>query len=159
MKSVLGRVIQYVVLLAATLFYLHALDHDPQPVQVAMLVLLALALVWLWVDALGTSAPTPRLFTDAPPASREAGQDPLTAATVRLLELHLSSRRPNRQLQVQLAGLADQRLLHVHGVRREVEPERARELLGPDLTSIIEGPAMRLNPSRIESAVRRIEEL
>lgn len=159
MRRALWRSILGVVLFAITFVVLRLLGRDPEPVRVVLLVLLASALLWLVLDVLSTTQPGPHLHADPGTASAGNAQDPRTAALVRMLEFHRTARAPDRHLQSQLTLLADRRLLHVHGVRREVEPDRARSLLGPDLTDVIEGPTIRLNAQRINTALRRIEEM
>lgn len=45
-----------------------------------------------------------------------------------------------RALQPHLAALVDERLARHHGIDRRTEPDRARELLGPELWRLVDDP-------------------
>lgn len=65
-----------------------------------------------------------------------------------------------RTLSPLLVDLVDHRLLIHHGVDRATDPDRARQLLGPELTRLVEDP---LTPPRSQGAlttlIARIEQL
>ena len=146
-----------VAAVVAVLTYVTArlLELDPEPVRVVLLALLLVAGVGLVGDALPrTSQP----WYDAPthpPLHR--GRDQLTQTYVRLLEDHQASRHPDPAVRDRLAMLADQVLVARHGVH--VHTERARELLGPEATAVLQGPVVRLGPRRLERLMQQIEEL
>ena len=151
-----------VVLLALlTWLFLVLLDFEPDPVRVILIVALVAAVSGLVSDALGAEEPTQRLWgIDAQDSVRPAGQDARLSFLVRVLSQHQVSRHPDGHLTACLTDLADRRLQQRHGVRREHEPERAAELLGPDLDRVLtEAPGRRLSPKEIDRHLRRIEEL
>ncbi len=76
---------------------------------------------------------------------------------VALLESHRSSRLPDHALRDRLVVLTDQVLRQRYGLRRD-DPAVA-ELLGPELTAVLTGPARRLEPAEIDRCLTRIEEL
>ena len=112
-------------------------------------------------DALGAEEPTQRLWGfEARDSVRPAGQDARLSFLVRVLSQHQVARHPDAHVAECLTELADRRLQQRHGVRREQEPQRAAELLGPELSRLlVEAPGRRLNPTEIDRHLRRIEEL
>jgi hypothetical protein len=67
-----------------------------------------------------------------------------------------------RQLHASLVGLVDDQLLAVHGIDRAQDPDRARGVLGPELTRFVasEEPPPRLMDVRVlRPIVQRIEQL
>jgi hypothetical protein len=156
-KSILGAV------LAASLAWvaLALLDFEPDPVRVPLLVALIAAVSHLMSDALGTEEPVLRMWAiDVPEPVRPVGQDARLSFLVRVLAQHQVARHPDARLAECLAELADRRLQQRHGVRREQEPQRAAELLGPDLSRVLtEAPGRRLSTAEIDRHLRRIEEL
>ena len=150
-----------IVMTALTWLVLVLLDFEPDPVRLPLLVL-ALVLVMLLVsDATSWDEQTVRLgeVDDAEPV-RPPGEDARLSFLVRVLTQHESARIPDGRLAACLAELADRRLEQRHGVRRSRDPERAAELLGPDLTRVLsEPPGRRLSLAEIDQHVRRIEEL
>jgi hypothetical protein len=137
------------------------LDFEPDPVRVVLIVALVAAVSQLVGDALGTEEPTLRLWAiDAADPVRPAGQDTRLSFLVRVLSQHQVARHPDAHVAECLTELADRRLQQRHGVRREQEPQRAAELLGPDLSRLlVEVPGRRLSPAEIDRHLRRIEEL
>ena len=150
-----------VLLALVTWLALVLLRFEPDPVRVLLMVALLAAVGHLLDAALGTEEPTVRLWAiDVDESVRPAGQDARLSFLVRVLSQHQVSRHPDGHLTACLTDLADRRLQQRHGVRREHEPERAAELLGPDLSRVLtEAPGRRLSPAEIDRHLRRIEEL
>ena len=150
-----------VLLALVTWLVLVLLRFEPDPVRVLLIVALVAAVGHLLGDALGTEEPTVRLWAiDVDESVRPAGQDARLSFLVRVLSQHQVARHPDGHLAECLTELADRRLQQRHGVRREQEPERAAELLGPDLDRVLtEAPGRRLSPTEIDRHLRRIEEL
>ena len=65
--------------------------------------------------------------------------------------------RPDSALRDRLAGLTEQVLMVRHGERPETA--RAYQLMGPELTRLVNDPPYKLGVEEIERCVRRIEEL
>ena len=66
----------------------------------------------------------------------------------------------DRTLLPRLVRVADDRLLRRHGVDRASSPERARELLGPTVWTVLHDPGAPLPPPGVVAdVVTRIEEL
>jgi hypothetical protein len=61
----------------------------------------------------------------------------------------------------QLAELAEHRLVAHHGVSLVADPERAAQILGPELTAVVtqRAPYPRLSTGRIDVLLKRIEDL
>ena len=132
-----------------------ALEFEPHALPLALLILVSVAAIGLVVDGLGLHGETWSVETvrwAAPP-----GQDPRFSLYLRTLESHLTAQTPEPTLRDRFAELAERRLAQRHGVRRD-DP-RAAELLGPDLTAVLDGPPRRLSRAEIDRCVRRIEEL
>ena len=156
-QSVMGTVLVAVV----TWLVLALLRFEPDPVRVLLIVALVAAVSRLLDAALSAEEPTVRLWAiDVEDAVRPAGQDARLSFLVRVLSQHQVARHPDGHVAECLTELADRRLQQRHGVRREDEPERAAELLGPDLSRVLaEAPGRRLSPAEIDRHLRRIEEL
>ena len=155
--GVLGAVLIAVL----TWLFLVVLSFEPDPVRVLLIVALVVAVSQLLGDTLGTEEPTLRLWAiDVPDSARPAGQDARLSFLVRVLSQHQVARHPDAHVAECLTELADRSLQQRRGVRREEDPERAAELLGPDLTRFLgEAPGRRLSPAEIDRHLRRIEEL
>jgi hypothetical protein len=89
------------------------------------------------------------------------GQDLRLTALTRVVAGHFEARLPGDTLQRQLMGLVDQRLMARYGVSWRVDPERARELLPPELVDLAEqvAPYPRMSIRRIDVLLTRIEAL
>ena len=131
------------------------LEFEPHALPLAVLVVVAVVAVGLFLDGLGIEDQNWVVETQrwvVPP-----GQDPRFSLYLRTIESHLTAQTPEPTLRDRLAELAARRLEQRHGVRRG-DP-RAAELLGPDLTAVLDGPPRRLSRTEIDRCVRRIEEL
>jgi hypothetical protein len=150
-----------VLVAVMTWLVLVLLQFEPDPVRVLLIVALVAAVSHLLGEALGAQEPMVRQWmTDVEESVRPAGQDARLSFLVRVLTQHQVARHPDGHLAECLTELADRRLQQRHGVRREQEPERAAQLLGPDLSRVLtEAPGRRLSPAEIDRHLRRIEEL
>ncbi len=83
--------------------------------------------------------------------------DPRTASYLRIIESHLSAREVDAALRNRLRELADQTLRARHDL--DVDDPRAEELLGHELRRVLNESPTKLDTERIESCVKRIEEL
>jgi hypothetical protein len=149
------------VLTAGTWAVLALLDFDPDPVRLPLLVLLVLAVLHLVGDATAWDEQAVRLWeVDAIEPVRPPGEDARLSFLVRVLTQHESARVPDGRLATCLGELADRRLELRHGVRRDRDPERAAELLGPELCRVLEEPpGRRLGLAEVDRHVTRIEGL
>jgi hypothetical protein len=131
------------------------IEHTtPLVLPMVLLVGSVVAIAGLIADTGGADPPE---WAVDPSLSRSSpGQDAGLAGNVRLLENHLSARRPDPSLRDRLARLADDRLRRA-GLRRG-DPEVERRL-GPTLTDVLDGPPRTLRPAEIDECIRRIEEL
>jgi hypothetical protein len=149
------RVVALVVLVVGLHVALELLAYEPRPLHLALLVTVCLAVAWLVADVLGDLGPN--WDVQGTTAWSYEGQDARIATYLRVLEGHVTSGTPDGNLRDRLAVLADRRLAQHHGLRRG--DQAARELLGPDLLDVLEGPPRRLRVAEIDRHVRRIEEL
>jgi len=146
---------------AVTWLVLVLLDFEPDPVRLPLTIALLLAVGHLLGDALGTVEPVTQLWAiDTQETVRPAGTDVRLSFLVRVITQHEVARHPDALLAESLADLTDRRLLQRHGVRRADDPERAAELLGPDLSRFLdEPPGRRLSTTEIDRHLQRIEAL
>lgn len=123
---------------------------------VVLAVLASAALSWRAATARpgqGWRVVPPEPVTSAAPDSR-------LRALERILAGHLESREASGTLAGQLERLADRRLMITHGIRIEAAPERAAELLGEEVVTLLRAqPARRMSLRQVELVLRRIEEL
>lgn len=146
-----GALALFVVLYAAAAL----LDFEPHALPLLLLVVVGVAAVGLVVDGLGGEGPSWRV--DMARWATPPGQDHRLALYLRTLEGHLTAAAPDPGLRDRLAALAALRLEQRHGV---VGPGPRRDaLLGPDLTSVLDGPVRRLSRAEITHCVQRIEDL
>lgn len=129
--------------------------RDPDPLRLALLVAVCAATLVLMSDALGDSGPSWTVDSEQT-TIREVGDQRLTRYQA-LLEAHLSARTGDAALRDRLAVLADQVLRQQRGMARD-DPA-AVDLLGPELTDVLSGPARRLGRAEIDRCLTRIEEL
>jgi hypothetical protein len=144
------------VLLALVLYVvLWLLDFDPDPLRLGLLVLVCAAASALFVDAFDTGEAGWDLESAhwAPPS----GQDPGYSAYLHAIEHHLTVDVPDGALRDRLAALAALRLEQRHGL--VLGDPRADDLLGPELTQVLDDPPRRLSRTEIDRCVRRMEEL
>lgn len=130
-------------------------DFDPDPVRLLLVVALVAGLSGLLIDVIPDQ--TPPWEVDVIHMTVTRGADQRTGFYVRLLESHLKARTPDESVRDRLAGLADQTLRLRHGER--LATARGRELLGPDVVRVVDGPLRRLSAVEIERVITRIEEL
>lgn len=151
LRRLAGGAAAYVVLGVA----LELAETDPDPVRLALLVATCVGVLGLIFDALGDGSASWEVVLEQP-SVRTSG-DPRLARYVSLLEAHRAARSQDTALRDRLAALADQVLRQRHGVARD-DPQAA-ELLGPELTAVLDGEPRRLQPAEIDRYLTRIEEL
>lgn len=149
------RVVVLLASAAAVLWVGGRLEMDPDPVRVVLMTAAVVVLVGLLLDAAPPPAPGWRL-EEAHVADFHR-RDPRTAANLRILEHHLAMNRADSALRDRLAELVEQVLLVRHG--EHPETARAYQLMGPELTAVVNDPPRKLRREEIERCVRRIEEL
>jgi hypothetical protein len=133
---------------------------EPHPGLLALVVAVLAAALWLLLDLSGSSEPV-RWPMPAEAPVRAPGEDPRLERLHRMLVQHQAAHDVGEALHRELARLADQRLLLHHGVTREAVPERAVELLGPELSRVLaqRPPYPRLTTAQVDVLLQRIEEL
>jgi hypothetical protein len=149
------RLVVLVAAAAAVLLIGGRLEMDPDPVRVVLTTAAVVVLVGLLLDAAPPPAPGWRL-EEAHVADFHR-RDPRTAANLRILEHHLAMNRADSALRDRLAELVEQVLLVRHG--EHPETAGAYELMGPELTAVVNDPPRKLRREEIERCVLRIEEL
>lgn len=130
-------------------------ETDPDPARLALLVATCVGVLGLVLDALGDGGASWEVTVEQP-SVRTSG-DPRLARYVSLLEAHQTSRSRDVALRDRLRVLVDQVLRQRYGVARD-DP-RAAELLGPELTAVLDGEPRRLQTAEIDRYLTRIEEL
>lgn len=130
-------------------------DAGPDPLRLGLLVVVSVAVLGLLRDALADQGASWTVDLDLP-SVRHAG-DPRLARYVNLVEAHLAARTDDAALRDRLRVLASQVLRQRYGLERD-DP-RAAELLGPDLTAVLDGPVRRLRLTDVDHHLTRIEEL
>jgi hypothetical protein len=136
------------------------LGNQPDPVLLALLIGVGAALMWLYLDV-SADAEVSRWPAMTEEPVRPPGQDPRLERLHRMLTQHQSAHDVGDALHRTLTELADQRLVAHHGVSLLADPERAAEILGPELTSVVtqRPPYPRLSTDRVDVLLTRIEAL
>ena len=148
---ILASTLLFIVLYAA----LSIFSFEPDFGGLFLLSAVVAASVWLIVDALVDLRPSWTVTADSATSSLQL--DTRLATYIRIVEHHLKGTNPDATLRDRLATLADARLLERHGLRRG--DAAGRDLLGPELLSVIEGSVRRLTVAELDRHVRRLEEL
>jgi hypothetical protein len=137
-----------------------AFGNQPRPGLLFLMVAVAAALVLLHLDVSGDAEVThwPAITDEA---VRPPGADPRLERLQRVLDQHRTAHDVGDALHRHLAELADQRLVAHHGISLRADPERAAQLLGPELTEVVmqHPPYPRLSTARIDVLLQRIEAL
>ena len=149
------RLVVLVASAVAVLWVGARLEMEPDPVRVVLITAAVVVLVGLLLDAVPPPAPGWRL-EEAHVADFHR-RDPRTAANLRILEHHLAMSKADSALRDRLADLTEQVLLVRHG--EHPETARAYQLMGPELTAVVNDPPRKMRREEIEVCVRRIEEL
>lgn len=136
------------------------LGNAPRPGLLALVMGLGAGLLWLFVDVSG-DAEAIRWPALAAEPLRSPGEDARLERLHRMLFAHQTAHHVDGALRDELARLADQKLLALHGVTREADPELARTLLGDELANLLtrEPPYPRLTTAQIDQLLKRIESL
>jgi hypothetical protein len=132
-----------------------ATHTDVDHLRLALVVAVVVAAAGLVVDAAHVESVRWHVVPERGDAQGSA--DPRTAAYLRVLESHMTSRDPGPALRDRIGDLADQVLELRHGLDR-TDPG-AWALLGPELQRVLTEPPRRLDPDEVERCVRRIEDL
>lgn len=134
------------------------LGNQPRPGLIALVVAAAAGTAWLYLDTSAESEP-PRWHLVSDDPIRPRGEDSRLALFQRVIAGHLDSRDVTDQLHRYVSAVADQRLVTKHGISRLADPERAAQVMGPELAGFLERPRSRLSPSQIDQLLNRIEAL
>lgn len=139
------------------------LGNQPRPGLLALMVGAAATVLWVLLDVPGELV-TGRWRAAAQQDDRPVGEDPRLALLHRAVAQHLDSREVNVALHRRLTELADSQLEARHGVSRRSDPNRAAQLLGPDLSALVteasgRPPYPRLSLDRIHRVITEIEDL
>lgn len=134
-------------------------DTGPDILLVAALVIAVGTLIWLPTslgESIARPAPPP-----APPELTTVRPDLRTTALRQVLSGGTTNPRHAERIRQQLVELVDDELRDVHGVDRTTDPDRAREVLGPDLDRFVTDPetASTLTPRRLGHIVALIERI
>ena len=134
--------------------------NQPRPGLLFLIVAVASALMLLHLDV-SADAEVSRWPAMAEEPVRQRGEDPRLERLQRVLDQHRTAHEVGDTLHRHLAELAEQRLVAHHGVSLRADPERAAELLGPELTEVVlqRPPYPRLTTDRIDVLLTRIEAL
>ncbi len=167
-RAWVGQVVIAALLALLANATLSAVDVDHDAALVALLAAASVAAVVLAMVVLDTDARTWWTVrrSDALP---ERGEDTRTAMYRHVIEAHLSSQEADDAIVWQVADLAKLRLRQLHGLRYDASPERATELLGPQLAEWMSHDRRhryvpgarhrRYTVAQLGEVVRRIEEL
>lgn len=145
---------------AVTEGFLIATDAGPDVVLVATIVVAIGVVLWA-TRPLSTNAPRPGASASPTDPPMPASPD-LRAATLRqAMSGGGSSQHHARRVREQLIAIIDDQLVTVHGIDRDVEPDRARRLLGPELTRLVDDPTSidRLTERRLDRLLTEAEAL
>lgn len=136
------------------------LGNQPDPLLLALMIGVGAALIWLYLDVSADAEVSQwPAMTEEP--IRPPGQDPRLERLHRILTQHQSAHDVGDTLHRTLTELADHRLVAHHGVSLLADPERAAEILGPELTTVAtqRPPYPRLSAGQIDVLLQRIEAL
>ncbi len=136
------------------------LGNQPDPLLLALMIGVGAALIWLYLDV-SADAEVSRWPAMVEEPVRPPGQDPRLERLQRILAQHQSAHEVGDALHRTLTELADHRLVAHHGVSLLADPERAAEILGPELTSVVtqRPPYPRLSTGQVDVLLKRIEAL
>lgn len=132
----------------------------PDLLLVAAIVTAIGAIVWATQPLL---ADAPRPGASGPPVDAPAPATPdlRTAALRHAFGSSGSSQHHAERIRERLVAVVDEQLLTVHGVDRTTDPGRARAILGPELSRLVDDPSSvrRLSPNRLDRLLGRVEAL
>lgn len=136
------------------------LGNQPDPGLLALMVGLGAAVSWLYLDV-SADAEVSRWPAMTEEPVRPPGEDPHLERLQRILTQHQAAHDVGDTLHRTLTELVDHRLVAHHGVSLQADPDRAAEILGPELTSVVtqRPPYPRLSADRIDVLLQRIEAL
>jgi hypothetical protein len=136
------------------------LGNQPDPLLLALMIAVGAVLLWLYLDVSADAEVSQwPAMTEEP--VRPPGEDPRLERLHRILTQHQSAHDVGDALHRTLADLADHRLVAHHGVSLRADPDRAAQLLGPELAAVVtqRPPYPRLSTDRIDVLLQRIEAL
>jgi hypothetical protein len=145
---------------AGLVYVARTVGATPDVPLVGLAVAASAGVLWLFVDGVTeVASATWDLPGDEP--IHQAGQDPRLAALTRAVAGHFEARVPDDTLQRLLMGLVDQRLMARYGVSWRVDPDRAGDLLPPELADLARqvAPYPRMSTRQVDVLLTRIEAL
>lgn len=148
------RLIGAAVVTALTSAVLAVVGLGPRVVPIAALVFVVVLVMGALQDTHSEEVPE----WPKPPAWESVlGSERHLAAYVRMLESNETSAFPEPRTRDSLRRLCDVRLARKHRLVR-TDPA-ARELLGDDLSALLDGPPRRIGRRRLDAYLQRIESL
>ena len=154
------RAITLLVIWAVVYAISAAADTDPQPVVLAAAIALLAGVLWSAADLVDHVVPA-RWETWTVSLRSRRGADVRVSAIQRALT-DVATRQDVERMHPTLVALVDDRLAAHHGIDREAEPQRAGEVLGPELADFVRRapPPVRFGDHAYLSALlTRIEQL
>lgn len=133
---------------------------SPRPLLLAGLIAALWCAAWLVIDGIRLSEPANWHNTDARIARPPGVDTRIVTLAARISEIPVSI--PSRvYLHQLLMDLADERLLSLHGIDRQLDPAGALAALGPELSDYIAiaDPGAALSEERMSLLLTRIESL
>lgn len=137
------------------------LRMHPNPFVLAGLVLAIAAALWFCTDVWPQSQNTDWEPPEPDPFSAR-GADVRVAMLRRRLTDATAEARPHDSLRPILIAVIAERLAAHHGIDLRTEPERARPVLGPQLSAYLDRPrgqTMRYHRRQLDDLLTRIEDL
>lgn len=136
------------------------LGNQPDPGLLALMIGVGAALCWLFLDV-SADAEVSRWPPMTEEPVRPPGEDARLERLHRIVMQHQSAHDVSDALHRTLTELADHRLVAHHGVSLLADPDRAVEILGPELASVAtqRPPYPRLSTERVDVLLQRIEAL
>lgn len=156
----LVRAVAALVLWACALAFAALTDRGVYPVALAAGVLALLAVVWLAQDTIGLAETPPWSLYSSAAARRTF--DPRFSRLSQDLAEAADRRSASLALHASLDLIADQILLEEYDVDRERDPERAREILGEQVTAYLAsapGSERQLFSPELDRVLDRLEML
>jgi hypothetical protein len=136
------------------------LGNQPRAALLALAVAAIATVFWLYLDT-SAQADVPVWDRAADEPIRPPGEDARLALLTRVVAQHFDARRPDGTLRRHLLELADHRLVRSRGVSWRADPERAEQVMGPELAALARQtePYPRMGADQIDVLLGRIEAL
>jgi hypothetical protein len=154
-----GRLVGTVLVWAGICGIGYLAGLHPSPVGLAAAVGATSLVLWTVVDLSGLVRP-PSWFAHVRDPEVSGSGDPRLTRLHRMMSSTGRSRSSAAEAHALLTHVVDERLRDGHGVVRTQQPERARQLLGPDLHTLLDDPRhVPTDPAALSALLERIEAL